>query len=112
MRKQYLKISIVCFAIAIVAYLFMGCATMFDRIEVVVPSFKVIFCPPGDSYLPKPYVGLAAKHKYGGSYTIFVFGEIGKDGKVTTNLEHLGHELMHILNWEDDRIANPDRWKQ
>jgi len=110
MQKRYLKISIVCFTIAVIAYLFMGCASIPGRIEVIVPSFKVIFCPPGDRYLPKPYVGLSAKHKHGGGYTIFVFGEI-EDGKITTNFEYLGHELMHILNWEDDRIAIPDRRK-
>ena len=106
MKRYYL---IICFVIAAIGiYFLMGCTTLIPRrVEVTVPSFKVVFCPSGDPELPSPYAAATAKFD-DGSYIIYVFGGL-EDGKITTHFEFLGHELMHILNWEDDRIANPDR---
>lgn len=42
---------------------------------------------------------------------IWVFGKV-VDGKVVVNEAVIGHELMHLLNFNDATIANPDRLKE
>jgi hypothetical protein len=39
---------------------------------------------------------------------IFVFGRMAK-GKIIVNQAILGHELNHLLNWKNPKIANPDK---
>jgi hypothetical protein len=38
---------------------------------------------------------------------IFVFGKV-IDGKIVINQAILGHELNHLLNFKNKRVANPD----
>jgi len=110
MRKQYLKIAIIRFVIAAIGIYLMGCAASIPkRISVKIPAITVTFCPFGDAALPSPYAAKVVKFS-DGTHIIYVFGGL-EDGKIITPFEFLGHELMHILNWEDGRIANPDRWR-
>ena len=61
-RKQCLRVVITCCVIATIGIYLMGCAAMIkSRVEVTVPSFTVIFCPPGDPELPIPYATATAK---------------------------------------------------
>ena len=107
-RKQSLKIALICFTIAAIGIYLIGCAASIPkRVSVKVPSFTVTFCPSGDTALPTPYAAKVVKFS-DGTYIVYVFGGL-EDGKIVTHFEWLGHELMHILNWEDERIANPDK---
>lgn len=50
-----------------------------------------------------PIAGYATSGK-----EIYVFGKILKD-KIVVNQAILGHELMHLLNFKNPKIANPDK---
>jgi len=109
-NKQYLKIALICFVIAAIGIYLMGCVSSIPkRVSIKVPSFTVTFCPSGDAALPSPYVAKVVSFS-DGDYIIYVFGGLENE-KIITHFEWLGHELMHILNWEDNRIANPDKWR-
>ena len=125
MTKHYLVISMCCFALAIAGGVMIlnncsGVSIMqqdaFDQnqkafttypsiecneeITITLDSVKVnILCR--DS-MKKPTAGRADTNN-----EIWVIGRKMND-KVVLNQFILGHELQHLLNWKDGRIANPD----
>jgi hypothetical protein len=50
-----------------------------------------------------PVVGYATSNN-----EIWVFGKVVK-GKIVVNQAVLGHELVHLLQFKDPRVANPDK---
>ncbi len=50
-----------------------------------------------------PIAGYATKMN-----EIFVFGKLVK-GKIVVNQAILGHELNHLLNFKNPKVANPDK---
>jgi len=115
--RQYLIAAVVCFVIAIVALLFMGCAarpvehrhylSAGDQIEVVL-------CPPGDPMLVRPRVGLIEywldlddkRH-----CRIYVYGE-WVDGYLWADMSMVGHEFWHWVEWNNrGEVLNPDKYR-
>ena len=67
-------------------------------------SIRVWLCAPNEcGTIQDGWDGAAAP---GG--LIWVYGYVLPNGKITTDKWVLGHELQHIMNWNDNRIAHPD----
>lgn len=76
-----------------------------ERIDenIMIPIRVMIHIVPGTQDMPcgPAAVGCAS----GGD--IYVIGYRHK-GQIIVNQAILGHELMHLLNWENRDIVNPD----
>lgn len=51
-------------------------------------------------------IGYATPHN-----EIWIFGKV-VDGRIVINEAVIGHELVHLLNFQDATIANPDRLQE
>ena len=72
------------------------------EILVKLKEVAVHICPEEHHALPYPKLGLACKENH-----IWVFGQV-EDGQIVSNHHVLGHELTHLLHYENNEVANPD----
>lgn len=97
---------------------FVGCATnpvkqkpsfheiITATIEIHLVSNRNFFEWPKAQVEKNGVVGYAAKTKP--VYKIYVLGE-GSGRTIYFDQEVMGHELAHILHWENSKLFNPDK---
>ena len=112
--RKYLYISLACFAIAIVAFLHIGCvAQSFHKKVSVCLDVHIVSDISQHEYAP-----YRIYHSYGytGGYAtnkpmeIWILGK-KKDNQYHVNLNMLGHEFGHILNFHDNTIRDPHEYQ-
>ncbi len=70
---------------------------------VEIPAMTIHLVPPGSDEIPEGKIGYVY---WGGD--IYVYGYARPDGLLTFEHWVMGHEVGHLMNWEDDRFADPD----
>ena len=102
-RIHDLIISIVCFTIGLFLLTLLGCASQVKKEhKVKLKNVVVHFCQK-DHPMMKGCDGKACSANH-----IWIRG-YEQNGKIfPEDLDILGHEFQHLLNWKDKRIKNPD----
>ncbi len=76
-----------------------------DREYVVtIPETTVTLVPPWSDKIPEGKSAIVWRIEK----EIYIYGYDTPDGKLTWKDWVMGHEVRHLMNWADDRFADPD----
>ncbi len=107
-HSRDLLLALIAGLLGVVFVLLMSCTTykpMSDTHQVDLPE-QTVFIFPKDTL---DFAGQAILY-IDGTRHVWVEG-IMVDGKIVPNSRVLGHEVIHQMQWIDDRIACPDNYE-
>ena len=108
-HKNSLRVAMIC-AVIVTACLFIGCAEtghLKTGHTVRLENVTVHFMGPEENFINDPGNVIGQAWRPG---LILMPGTV-VDGKITYDMNILGHELGHLLNWEDGIVTDPHNLK-
>lgn len=100
--------------VVILCWILFGCAAHqkpFHKVVTVTVEVHMVSDREQFDYLPYTFKNKGVVGYASNNGKIYIICRKEKE-KIVCPWEVTGHELMHILGWQDQEVGDPDKWRE